>query len=90
MLPTALNTGPGSEFRAPMAIGVIGGVISSTFLTLLVVPVFYLFMEGLKNFSADVLVRWILGRPRTVRVDDTPAAAAPELLPDAVPGEAEE
>ncbi|MEK7213981.1 MAG: efflux RND transporter permease subunit, partial [Chloroflexota bacterium] len=31
MLPTALNQGPGSEFRSPMAMGVIGGVISSTF-----------------------------------------------------------
>jgi hypothetical protein len=88
MLPTALNDGPGSEFRAPMAVGVIGGVISSTFLTLLVVPVFYLFMEGVKNVAADVVFRWILGRAREVRVDDGPAAAA--VMPDAVPGEAEE
>ncbi|MBA2320033.1 MAG: efflux RND transporter permease subunit, partial [Deltaproteobacteria bacterium] len=39
MVPTAIGTGVGAEFRAPMAIAVIGGVISSTFLTLLVVPV---------------------------------------------------
>ncbi|MDQ3036281.1 MAG: efflux RND transporter permease subunit, partial [Myxococcota bacterium] len=64
MLPTALNDGPGSEFRAPMAIGIIGGVISSTLLTLLVVPVFYLFMEGLRERTADFWVRWVLGRPR--------------------------
>ncbi len=48
MLPTALGTGVGSEFRAPMAIAVIGGVISSTFLTLLVVPVIFLWVENLK------------------------------------------
>lgn len=64
MLPTALNEGPGSEFRAPMAIGIIGGVISSTLLTLLVVPVFYLFMEGMRERVADFWVRWVLGRPR--------------------------
>jgi multidrug efflux pump subunit AcrB len=48
MLPTALNRGEGSEFRGPMAIAVIGGVISSTLLSLVVVPVFYLAIENLK------------------------------------------
>jgi HAE1 family hydrophobic/amphiphilic exporter-1 len=48
MLPTALGNGDGSEFRAPMAIAVIGGVISSTLLSLVVVPVFYLAIENLK------------------------------------------
>lgn len=47
MLPTAVGTGVGSEFRAPMAIGVIGGVITSTFLTLLVVPVVFAGFERL-------------------------------------------
>lgn len=49
MLPTAIGTGVGSEFRAPMAIAVIGGVLSSTLLTLLVVPVIFLWMERLKG-----------------------------------------
>jgi multidrug efflux pump subunit AcrB len=48
MLPTALNRGEGSEFRAPMAVAVIGGVISSTLLSLLVIPVVYLAIEDLK------------------------------------------
>jgi hydrophobe/amphiphile efflux-1 (HAE1) family protein len=47
MVPTAIGTGTGSEFRAPMAIGVIGGVITSTFLTLLVVPVIFAGIERL-------------------------------------------
>jgi len=49
MLPTALNRGEGSEFRGPMAVAVIGGVISSTLLSLVVVPVFYLAIEALKQ-----------------------------------------
>jgi multidrug efflux pump subunit AcrB len=45
MLPSAISRGEGSEFRAPMSIAVIGGVVVSTFLTLLVVPVVYTWME---------------------------------------------
>ena len=41
MLPLAISTGLGSETNAPMAISVIGGLISSMVLTLLVVPVIY-------------------------------------------------
>ncbi|HEY2518228.1 MAG TPA: efflux RND transporter permease subunit [Polyangiaceae bacterium] len=52
MLPTALSRGEGSEFRAPMAVAVIGGVISSTLLSLVVVPAFYLAIEGVKAFLA--------------------------------------
>ncbi len=63
MLPTALNQGPGSEFRSPMAMGVIGGVISSTFLTLVVVPIFYLLMESLRRGFA----RWVLGKATPVQ-----------------------
>ncbi len=49
MLPTATSDGSGSEFRGPMAIAIIGGVISSTFLTLLVTPVLFLVMERLRG-----------------------------------------
>ncbi|MBU0984802.1 MAG: efflux RND transporter permease subunit [candidate division Zixibacteria bacterium] len=41
MLPLALGLGPGAELRAPMAQAVIGGMLSSTLLTLVVVPVVY-------------------------------------------------
>jgi len=40
-IPGALATGPGSELRAPMFLCIIGGLLVSTFLTLLVVPCFY-------------------------------------------------
>jgi hydrophobic/amphiphilic exporter-1 (mainly G- bacteria), HAE1 family len=58
MLPTALNQGEGSEFRAPMAVAVIGGVVSSTLLSLVVVPVFYLAIENAKNHLIRA-GRWI-------------------------------
>jgi HAE1 family hydrophobic/amphiphilic exporter-1 len=47
MLPLALGLGKGAEFRAPMARAVIGGLITSTFLTLLVVPVMYSWLDDL-------------------------------------------
>jgi HAE1 family hydrophobic/amphiphilic exporter-1 len=46
MLPSAMKTGDGSEFRSPIAIATIGGLITSTMLTLVVVPVAYLLLEG--------------------------------------------
>jgi multidrug efflux pump subunit AcrB len=60
MLPTATSHSEGSEFRAPMAIAVIGGVISSTLLSLLVVPAFYLAIENAKGF-----LRKLRGKPPT-------------------------
>jgi HAE1 family hydrophobic/amphiphilic exporter-1 len=41
MLPVAMGTGEGADFRAPLGRAVIGGVITSTFLTLLVIPTVY-------------------------------------------------
>ena len=57
MLPTALGKGIGSEFRAPMAISVIGGVISSTVLTLIVVPVVYLGIERFRRAARNLVTR---------------------------------
>ena len=45
VLPAALGVGPGSESRQPMAIATAAGMVSSTFLTLVVVPVFYVWIE---------------------------------------------
>ncbi len=45
MLPSALGRGEGGEFRAPISIATIGGLITSTALTLLVVPVAYLLLH---------------------------------------------
>jgi len=50
MLPTALKIGEGAESRAPMAIAVIGGLITSTLLTLVVIPVAYTLVDDLENW----------------------------------------
>ena len=44
-IPMAFNTGPGSEVQRPLATVVIGGLITSTFLTLMVLPVIYHWMD---------------------------------------------
>lgn len=48
MLPIAAALGEGTEFRSPMAIAVIGGLITSTVLSLLFVPVVFSIIEGVK------------------------------------------
>ncbi len=50
MTPLALALGPGAEFRAPMARAVIGGLFSSTVLTLVVVPVVYTVIDDIVKF----------------------------------------
>jgi len=49
MLPIALGIGTDPSFRAPMAISVIGGLITSTFLSLLVIPVVYTFIDDINR-----------------------------------------
>ncbi|NUM77702.1 efflux RND transporter permease subunit, partial [candidate division KSB1 bacterium] len=48
MMPLAMALGAGSEIRQSMAIAVIGALISSTLLTLVLVPVVYTYVEGLR------------------------------------------
>ena len=55
MLPIAAGRGEGAQFRAPMGVAIIGGVITSTFLTLLVIPTFYEVIDLLRSkFSRRV------------------------------------
>ena len=49
MLPVAFGSGEGAQFRAPLGIAVIGGVITSTFLTLLVIPTGYEILDELRQ-----------------------------------------
>jgi HAE1 family hydrophobic/amphiphilic exporter-1 len=50
MLPVAMGLGEGSETRSPMGIAVIGGLLSSLFLTLVVVPVAYDLFDDVQAF----------------------------------------
>jgi HAE1 family hydrophobic/amphiphilic exporter-1 len=49
MLPLALDRGVGSADRVPVAVVLIGGMLSSTVLTLLVVPVLFTFFDDLRH-----------------------------------------
>jgi HAE1 family hydrophobic/amphiphilic exporter-1 len=57
MLPTALGIGTGSEFRQPMAVAVIGGLITSTVLSLVLVPVVYEIVDDLEGWLTPKLSR---------------------------------
>ncbi|HVP27748.1 MAG TPA: efflux RND transporter permease subunit [Myxococcota bacterium] len=61
VVPAALGLGPGSETRAPMAVAAGAGMLSSTFLTLIVVPTFYLLLDDLAEAVQGRARRW-LGR----------------------------
>ncbi|HEY8477755.1 MAG TPA: efflux RND transporter permease subunit, partial [Chloroflexota bacterium] len=57
MLPVALKTGEGAEFRAPMAVVVIGGLLTSTLLTLLFIPAVYTIFDDLQRLVLRLLRR---------------------------------
>ena len=76
MLPTALTLSKGSEFRQPMAVAVIGGLMTSTVLSLLLVPVVYEFVDDFE--------RWIsprLGRLVTPREPPSAPTRGPTPIP---------
>ncbi|MDX2012453.1 MAG: efflux RND transporter permease subunit [Myxococcaceae bacterium] len=87
MVPTAIGRGQGFEFRAPMAIGVIGGVITSTFLTLFVVPLVFAVFEKLT--PPRFRIKKAAAEPSSdePRVVPVPGMAAKQLHDD-VPGAA--
>ena len=55
MIPVALGRGEGAQFRAPLGIAVIGGVITSTFLTLLVIPTGYEILDEWRQAFSRLL-----------------------------------
>jgi multidrug efflux pump subunit AcrB len=63
-IPAAFGLGPGAETRAPMARGIIGGIILSTLVTLVMVPVFYVVFERI----GQAIRRLVLDRPVPVTV----------------------
>jgi hypothetical protein len=79
MMPSALAVGAGGEFRSPMALAVIGGLIFSTILSLVFVPAMFMVMDDL-----GALI-WRFGKRLVVHSEDAdadhhgaaPAEAAP-------------
>ena len=72
VLPAALGVGPGSETRAPMGIATAAGMFSSTMLTLLVVPVFYLVFDDLSEWTRRT-ARRLARRPAAHETATPPA-----------------
>jgi len=56
MLPIALGLGAGSEVRSPMAISVIGGLITSTAFTLIVIPVVFTYIDDFQSWLRRVFL----------------------------------
>ncbi len=59
MLPSAYAIGDGGEFRAPMAIAVIGGLLVSTVLSLVFVPSFFTVMDDLSRLTSWIIKRFV-------------------------------
>jgi HAE1 family hydrophobic/amphiphilic exporter-1 len=76
MVPVAIGAGEGADFRAPLGRAVIGGVITSTLLTLLVIPTFYEIMTDWRD--------WVLAKLRGREAPSHAPArhAAPPLVPE--------
>jgi HAE1 family hydrophobic/amphiphilic exporter-1 len=55
-IPASIGWGPGAETRAPMARAIIGGIVLSTLITLVLVPVFYVLVERLRDVT-KLLIR---------------------------------
>jgi HAE1 family hydrophobic/amphiphilic exporter-1 len=72
MMPAALRLGEGAEMRAALAVVVIGGLLSSTLLTLVMIPAIYTIVDDLQS-----LVARTFGSFRLPRRHDTPGATPP-------------
>jgi HAE1 family hydrophobic/amphiphilic exporter-1 len=75
LTPTAFQLGEGADLRAPLAATVLGGVISSTALTLVVVPVVYTLLDGLHSAIGrriGALLRVLVRRPITASIASLP------------------
>jgi HAE1 family hydrophobic/amphiphilic exporter-1 len=81
MIPTALGLGEGAGFRTPMAVAVIGGLISSTVLSLILVPVVYSFVDQFERWISPLAGRLATKPSREdealLRGDHTPVAPTP-------------
>ncbi len=85
MLPLAMKLGEGGEWRAPLAVAVIGGLLTSTFLTLLVIPAVYTLVDDLQ-----VLVKRVVGIVHQTSPNTEPTRRRMvDLVPAPVAGAAE-
>ena len=72
MLPIAMGFGFDPSFRSPMAVVVVGGLITSTILSLLVVPVAFSFIDDIEHWGARLLGKKPSAQPPSLHVDAGP------------------
>ncbi len=77
MIPPALALGDGGEFRSPMAIAVMGGLIVATMLSLIFVPAFFTIMDDVSRAIA-----WLFGRFVGQADEREPVVLALEAVPE--------
>jgi len=73
VIPVAMGLGSGAETRSPMGIAIVGGMLTPTVLTLIVVPIVYSLLDDLAGWLRKVFVR----RPSQA-VSPVAAAISPE------------
>ncbi|MDB5569703.1 MAG: transporter permease [Hyphomicrobiales bacterium] len=73
MIPSAMGFGDGGEFRSPMAIGVVGGLIVSTVLSLVFVPAAYTLMDDLGGLAGCLFSRAVGPRVDSAEPHKAPA-----------------
>jgi HAE1 family hydrophobic/amphiphilic exporter-1 len=74
MIPVALGRGEGAQFRAPLGIAVIGGTLTSTLLTLLVIPTVYEILDDWRESLLGRFKRMVGSRKAPPLADPAPAA----------------
>ena len=89
MIPATLALGDGGEFRAPMAVAVVGGLLVSTFLSLVFVPSFYTIMDDASLLTGRVW-RWLVRPNATDEPGEGEAAARHGANVHALPTRPEE
>jgi HAE1 family hydrophobic/amphiphilic exporter-1 len=73
MLPVAIGWGGDSDFRGPMAIAVIGGLITSTLLTLVIVPAVFTLFDDIERWAAPKASALLAGSSPPAIEQDAPA-----------------
>jgi hypothetical protein len=80
MMPSALAFGAGGEFRSPMALAVIGGLLFSTVLSLIFVPAMFMMMDDLGQVFWRFGKKLLTSHGESEHPDEHPPATPPAVL----------
>jgi len=71
ILPLALGFGAGAEVRQSMGIAIMGGFTTSTMLTVIVIPVFFSYVDDFQHFVVNS-IKYGFGKKRQIAGEDVP------------------